>query len=132
MTSREFDPGVVQSYAKGASSHKPKVAYFYDPDIGSYYYGPGEFIEPNQSKSPIPGHPMKPQRMRMTHSLILAYDLYKHMEVNSESGKSFICFQVYRPHDAEHTELVAFHDAEYVNFLSEITVDNHKVRYPRE
>eukprot|EP01054_Gregarina_sp_Poly1_P008067 Gregarina_sp_Poly_1__8066@NODE_463_length_8191_cov_61_524372_g377_i0_p3_GENE_NODE_463_length_8191_cov_61_524372_g377_i0NODE_463_length_8191_cov_61_524372_g377_i0_p3_ORF_typecomplete_len478_score57_90Hist_deacetyl/PF00850_19/2_8e89_NODE_463_length_8191_cov_61_524372_g377_i065387971 len=95
----EFDETVVQSIAKSGSGRKAKVAYFYDPDVGSYYYGPG--------------HPMKPQRMRMTHSLILAYDLYKYMEV-------------YRPHDAEHTELVAFHDSDYVNFLSEITLDNYK------
>lgn len=101
----KFDDTVMgESYARqGASStvtsRKAKVAYFYDPDIGSYYYGPG--------------HPMKPQRMRMTHSLVLAYDLYKHMEV-------------YKPHDAEHSELVAFHDADYITFLSEITVDNYK------
>eukprot|EP01053_Blabericola_migrator_P007746 Blabericola_migrator_1__7745@NODE_395_length_8977_cov_183_416835_g72_i1_p3_GENE_NODE_395_length_8977_cov_183_416835_g72_i1NODE_395_length_8977_cov_183_416835_g72_i1_p3_ORF_typecomplete_len478_score85_94Hist_deacetyl/PF00850_19/1_2e89_NODE_395_length_8977_cov_183_416835_g72_i171268559 len=95
----EFDETTVQSIAKQPADRKAKVAYFYDPDIGSYYYGPG--------------HPMKPQRMRMTHSLILAYDLYKYMEV-------------YRPHDAEHTELVAFHDSDYVNFLSEITLDNYK------
>ncbi len=36
-------------------------------EIGNYYYGPG--------------HPMKPHRMRMTHSLILSYGLYKKMEI---------------------------------------------------
>lgn len=56
---------------------------------------------------------MKPQRMRMTHALILSYNLYKDMEV-------------YRPHEAEQGELVAFHDSDYVNFLSEVTVDNYK------
>lgn len=45
----------------------PQVAYFYDPDVGSYYYGPG--------------HPMKPHRVKMAHSLILHYGLYKQMEV---------------------------------------------------
>ena len=45
----------------------PQVAYFYDPDIGSYYYGPG--------------HPMKPHRVKMAHSLILHYGLYRQMEV---------------------------------------------------
>lgn len=44
---------------------RKRVAYFYDPDIGSFYYGPG--------------HPMKPQRIRMAHALVLSYDLYKHM-----------------------------------------------------
>jgi acetoin utilization deacetylase AcuC-like enzyme len=36
-------------------------------DVGLYYYGPG--------------HPMKPHRLRMTHQLILAYGLYRKMEV---------------------------------------------------
>lgn len=45
----------------------PQVAYFYDADIGSFYYGPG--------------HPMKPHRVKMAHSLILHYGLYKQMEV---------------------------------------------------
>lgn len=47
------------------------MAYFYDPDVGSYYYGPG--------------HPMKPHRVKMAHSLILHYGLYKQMEVCSAS-----------------------------------------------
>jgi len=42
-------------------------------DIGNYYYGQG--------------HPMKPQRMRMAHNLILNYGLYRKMEI-------------YRPHKA--------------------------------
>ena len=42
-------------------------------DIGNYYYGQG--------------HPMKPQRMRMTHNLLLNYGLYRKMEI-------------YRPHKA--------------------------------
>lgn len=48
-----------------------QVAYFYDPDVGSYYYGPG--------------HPMKPHRVKMAHSLILHYGLYKQMEVGNAS-----------------------------------------------
>ena len=46
---------------------KLKVAYFYHPETGSYYYGPG--------------HPMKPQRIKMTHNLVLNYGLYKKMEI---------------------------------------------------
>ena len=45
-----------------------QVSYFYDPNIGSYYYGPG--------------HPMKPHRIRMTQSLILHYGLFNMMEVS--------------------------------------------------
>ena len=44
-----------------------QVAYFYDPEIGNYYYGTG--------------HPMKPHRVKMTHSLIVHYGLASQMEV---------------------------------------------------
>ena len=44
-----------------------RVAYFYDADVGNYAY--------------VAGHPMKPHRIRMAHSLIMNYDLYKHMEI---------------------------------------------------
>lgn len=58
---------------------KDRIAYFYHgrtqtdqnglflEDIGNYYYGPG--------------HPMKPQRLRLTHNLILTYKLYRFLEV---------------------------------------------------
>jgi hypothetical protein len=45
-----------------------QVAYFYDPELGSYYYGRG--------------HPMKPHRIRMAHNLILHYGLHGDMEVS--------------------------------------------------
>ena len=44
-----------------------QISYFYDPELGSYYYGPG--------------HPMKPHRIRMAHNLILHYGLHNQMEV---------------------------------------------------
>ena len=44
-----------------------QVAYFYDPELGSYYYGRG--------------HPMKPHRIRMAHNLILHYGLHDDMQV---------------------------------------------------
>lgn len=51
-----------------------KVAYFYDSDVGNYAY--------------VAGHPMKPHRIRMAHSLIMNYGLYSKMEiyVRSHSG----------------------------------------------
>lgn len=54
-----------------------QVAYFYDPDVGSYYYGPG--------------HPMKPHRVKMAHSLILHYGLYKQMEVQHHACRMCCC-----------------------------------------
>jgi hypothetical protein len=47
----------------------PQVSYFYDADLGDFYYGPT--------------HPMKPHRVRMAHDLIVRYDLYKHLQVGS-------------------------------------------------
>jgi histone deacetylase 1/2 len=55
------------SPAKLTSSNKPKVAYFYDSDVGNYAY--------------VAGHPMKPHRIRLAHSLIMNYGIYKRMEI---------------------------------------------------
>lgn len=46
---------------------KKRVAYFYDSDVGNYAY--------------VAGHPMKPHRIRLAHSLIMNYGTYKHMEI---------------------------------------------------
>mmetsp|Transcript_21461 Transcript_21461/g.55239 ORF Transcript_21461/g.55239 Transcript_21461/m.55239 type:complete len:83 (+) Transcript_21461:96-344(+) len=48
-------------------SRKQKVCYFYDSEVGNFYYGQG--------------HPMKPHRIRMAHNLLLNYGLYKKMEI---------------------------------------------------
>ncbi|KAL0208796.1 hypothetical protein P9112_011383 [Eukaryota sp. TZLM1-RC] len=55
--------------------------------------------------------PMKPIRIRMAHSLILGYELYKDMTL-------------YRPPLASSKDLSRFHSDDYINFLSRITVDN--------
>jgi len=80
----------------GPHSRK-KVSYYYDFDVGNYYYGQG--------------HPMKPHRIRMTHNLILNYGLYRKMEV-------------YRPHKAIADEMTRFHSDEYVKFIQNIRPDN--------
>lgn len=49
-----------------------QVAYFYDPEIGNYYYGTG--------------HPMKPHRVKMAHSLIVHYGLASQMEVRQRNA----------------------------------------------
>lgn len=51
----------------GSGDRSRKVAYFYDSDVGNYAY--------------VSGHPMKPHRIRMTHSLVMNYGLYKKMEI---------------------------------------------------
>ncbi|KAL6785681.1 HDA14 [Auxenochlorella protothecoides x Auxenochlorella symbiontica] len=73
---------------------KEKIAYFYDSDYTGYYYGAD--------------HPMKPQRIAMTHHLILGYGLHEHMDV-------------YRPRRAQHDELTAFHNNDYVGMLQTTT-----------
>ncbi|KAL4119422.1 hypothetical protein QTP88_012231 [Uroleucon formosanum] len=76
---------------------KKRVCYYYDSDIGNYYYGQG--------------HPMKPHRIRMTHNLLLNYGLYRKMEI-------------YRPHKATAEEMTKFHSDEYIRFLRSIRPDN--------
>lgn len=70
------------------------MSYFYDPDVGNYYYGQG--------------HPMKPHRIRMAHSLLVHYNLHTRMEV-------------LRPYPARDRDLCRFHADDYVSFLKEVT-----------
>ncbi|MCJ1348426.1 histone deacetylase [Peltigera leucophlebia] len=76
---------------------KKCVAYFYDSDVGNYAY--------------VAGHPMKPHRIRMAHSLIMNYGLYKKMEI-------------YRAKPASQLEMSQFHTDEYVDFLKKVNPDN--------
>jgi histone deacetylase 1/2 len=78
---------------------KKRVSYFFDADVvPDTYYGAG--------------HAMKPHRLAITHNLMLAYGLYRKMDV-------------YRPRLASAEELATFHSADYVDFLRRITPDNH-------
>eukprot|EP00164_Ancoracysta_twista_P005917 GFYU01008143.1.p1 GENE.GFYU01008143.1~~GFYU01008143.1.p1 ORF type:complete len:431 (+),score=89.85 GFYU01008143.1:174-1466(+) len=76
---------------------KKKVAYFYDGDIGNYYYGSY--------------HPMKPYRLVLTHNLVLHYDMWRKMNI-------------YRPHRATYEELATFHSQDYVDFLHRVSPEN--------
>lgn len=55
-------------------STKKRVAYFYDSDVGNYAY--------------VAGHPMKPHRIRLAHSLIMNYGTYNKMEIYVSSRVS--------------------------------------------
>jgi len=83
----------------GASDEESrrKICYFYDDEVGNYYYGQG--------------HPMKPHRIRMTHNLLLNYGLYKKMTI-------------IRPKRISEKEMTKFHSDEYVNFLRLVNPDN--------
>lgn len=80
-----------------AEAGKKRVAYFYDSDIGNYAY--------------VTGHPMKPHRIRLAHSLVMNYGVYKHLEV-------------YRAKPAVFMEMTQFHTDEYIDFLQKVTPDN--------
>ncbi|KAI9500994.1 histone deacetylase [Coemansia spiralis] len=79
------------------TTSKKSVAYFYDPDVGNFHYGPG--------------HPMKPHRIRMTHNLVMSYELYKKMSI-------------YRAAPATCQEMTQFHSDDYVDFLNRVTPEN--------
>ena len=89
----------AESAISSSNTTKRRISYFYQSDVGLYYYGPG--------------HPMKPHRLRMTHQLILAYGLYRKMEV-------------YKPKPATDYQLQRFHSEDYVDFLKVINPDNMK------
>jgi histone deacetylase 1/2 len=82
----------MQDDDAAASSHR-RVSYYYDQHTPSKHYGPG--------------HPMKPQRLRLTHELILSYELDRHLDVLQS-----------RP--ASASELSRFHTADYVDFLQRV------------
>ena len=79
---------------------KAKVVYFYDHDVGNFHYGPG--------------HPMKPHRLAVTHSLVLNYGLQKKMKV-------------FRPYIASSHDMTRFHSEEYIEFLQRVTPQNIQV-----
>ncbi|KAF9547509.1 histone deacetylase [Mortierella hygrophila] len=78
----------------GGATQKQRVSYFYDDDVGNYTYGLG--------------HPMKPHRVRMCHTLVTNYGLYKKMDV-------------IRPIRATARQMTRFHNDEYVDFLARLT-----------
>ena len=67
-------------------------------ELGNFYYGPS--------------HPMKPHRIRMAHNLVLAYGLYKKLEI-------------YRPTLMSEEQMTKFHADDYIHFLQHVTLDNH-------
>ena len=54
---------------------------------------------------------MKPHRVRMTHNLVVNYNLYHKMEV-------------FRPHLVSPSAMTRFHSDDYINFLKVVSPDN--------
>jgi acetoin utilization deacetylase AcuC-like enzyme len=70
---------------------------------------------------------MKPTRIRMCHSLVMNYGLYKKMEIFVKLLPACVdltadCGQRAKP--ATKREMTQFHTDEYVDFLYRITPDN--------
>jgi histone deacetylase 1/2 len=57
------------------------------------------------------GHPMKPHRVRMAHSLVVTYGLNEQHDI-------------YRPRMVTQEEMTQFHTDDYVHFLRNTTPDN--------
>jgi histone deacetylase 1/2 len=83
----------------GPDGQKRRVCYFYDAEVGNYYYGQG--------------HPMKPHRIRMTHSLLGHYGLLDQM-------------QVFKPQPARDRDLCRFHADDYIAFLRSVTPETQQ------
>ncbi|CAL1699873.1 unnamed protein product [Somion occarium] len=80
-----------------------RVSYYYDPDVGAYTYGPQ--------------HPMRPQRMKITHELVSVYGMLDKMTV-------------LRAKRATAEQMTRFHTDEYVDFLARIAPElTHDVPY---
>ncbi|KAL3091720.1 hypothetical protein niasHT_024302 [Heterodera trifolii] len=75
-------------------TNKSRIFYYHHPDLGNFHYGPQ--------------HPMKPARLAATHSLVLNYELHKHLTC------------VHPPKATQH-DLARFHAPEYVQFLKRIS-----------
>ncbi|XAO24542.1 hypothetical protein I312_103344 [Cryptococcus bacillisporus CA1280] len=127
-----------------SSSSSPRVAYYYDQDVGNYNY--------------YLGHPMKPHRIRMAHNLIVNYGMcdeegQEHgpaevwgegkRTVNDEmaqnwggglmgeaeikwekaalSGSRSKMMQVFKPRRATKEEMTRFHTDEYIDLLEAVT-----------
>lgn len=79
-----------------------RVVYFYDDDIGKFYYAPN--------------HHMKPHRVRMTHRLITAYGLDKKM-------------RVLRPKRATAYDMQRFHTPDYIDYIQKTTPETQKSHF---
>ncbi|KRY91248.1 Histone deacetylase 1 [Trichinella pseudospiralis] len=73
--------------------YKKRVCYFYDDDVGKYMFGPN--------------HVMKPIRIEMTHRLVHAYELYKHVTIM-------------KPPRTTPDEMKVFHEEDYIDLLRKV------------
>ncbi|WFD32860.1 histone deacetylase [Malassezia sp. CBS 17886] len=90
----DLTPGALLADAKTTQPHSnPHVSYYFPVGVSDYHYGER--------------HPMKPARLALTNRLVHGYGLHEYMKM-------------YSPRWATREELEAFHDSDYVDFLSTV------------
>lgn len=92
-TDSPFPLEELQSFRK----RRHKVAYFHHPDVPNFHYGAA--------------HPMKPQRLALTDSLVRGYGLDQVMDCAV-------------PAPATTADLLKFHCPEYISFIDRVGAAN--------
>ncbi|EPQ50595.1 histone deacetylase [Gloeophyllum trabeum ATCC 11539] len=91
--------GHAQPITERVNPHStPIVSYYFPKGVGEHHYGQY--------------HPMKPHRLTLTNALVMGYGLDKKIH------------NIYNPPLASRAELEAYHDQEYIDFLSRVTPQN--------
>ncbi|KAJ7611722.1 hypothetical protein FB45DRAFT_843778 [Roridomyces roridus] len=91
--------GTAQPITERVSPHsRPIVSYYFPKGVGAHHYGER--------------HPMKPHRLTLTNALVMGYGLDKQIQ------------NIYDVRAATQAELEAYHDHDYIEFLSRVTPTN--------
>ncbi|KAI0737972.1 histone deacetylase, partial [Daedaleopsis nitida] len=106
-TSPYFDDRGPHGYAEPITERvnphsRPIVSYYFPKGVGAQHYG-ARITE---------HHPMKPHRLTLTNALVLGYGLDKQIH------------NIYNPRPATQAELEAYHEHDYIEFLSRVTPHN--------
>ena len=80
-----------------------RVAYYFNKEIGTFYYGNN--------------HPMKPLRVKITNELIKSYNMLDKMDMMSADVHKEI---------VDSMDFTKFHSDEYVDFINRICPDEMK------
>jgi len=80
-----------------------RVAYYYNKEIGTFYYGSN--------------HPMKPLRVKITNELLKAYNVHEKMNLMNPALHKEIVNSI---------DFTKFHTDEYIDFLNRISPEDMK------
>lgn len=98
MSTFSYDVKTKETYLpyEFGLAYSPHVSYHFNSDVSQYHYGVR--------------HPMKPFRLMLTDHLVSSYGLHKIMDL-------------YETREATRDELLEFHSADYIEFLSKVSPD---------